>query len=310
MRHRRPMPPVPPSSNSKVNVSKISGLQAIGANRTIAKTTAGRRDSEGLVATAALASAAFREKQEKERRQRKSSSDTDFSSPLVRPRRPRWVMDADKESRQCCICSRSFWAFFRRHHCRACGRVVCSDCSPRQLLIPTDLAARPPEEAKKRQFDHQTNCSLCSEPYTLFNREHHCRLCFSSCCGPCSRPPGASNEVSGWLSVTLSPNSRICKVCQGSGAVVTGNTDAFFLGDDDHSLIEGIERPGRLSRGKNYTHKKLEKRREKRQEEDVEGAGIHMRLYRACLECEKEAHIRKRFATQRHAVVKSLRRGK
>ncbi|EQC41779.1 hypothetical protein SDRG_00642 [Saprolegnia diclina VS20] len=38
-----------------------------------------------------------------------------------------WV--ADKDRPQCVICIRRFNTFVRKHHCRACGEVVCSQCS-------------------------------------------------------------------------------------------------------------------------------------------------------------------------------------
>jgi hypothetical protein len=34
-------------------------------------------------------------------------------------------------------CEKEFGFFKRKHHCRACGSVVCSACSPYQANIPT-----------------------------------------------------------------------------------------------------------------------------------------------------------------------------
>jgi len=44
-----------------------------------------------------------------------------------------WVMDY--ESPSCMICNRDFSTFLRRHHCRACGFLVCSSCSSKTLPI-------------------------------------------------------------------------------------------------------------------------------------------------------------------------------
>ena len=44
-----------------------------------------------------------------------------------------WVPDA--ASKQCMICKQKFSAFVRKHHCRMCGRVVCSACSPEKADI-------------------------------------------------------------------------------------------------------------------------------------------------------------------------------
>ena len=38
--------------------------------------------------------------------------------------------------RRCTICSRSFTVFFRRHHCRKCGSVVCGLCAPSKNSKP------------------------------------------------------------------------------------------------------------------------------------------------------------------------------
>lgn len=37
----------------------------------------------------------------------------------------------------CMECEAEFSFFKRKHHCRACGAVVCSGCSPYQAIIPT-----------------------------------------------------------------------------------------------------------------------------------------------------------------------------
>ena len=41
--------------------------------------------------------------------------------------------DADRLHPNCSKCSRRFTAFFRRHHCRACGLVFCGTCCPPHL---------------------------------------------------------------------------------------------------------------------------------------------------------------------------------
>ena len=38
----------------------------------------------------------------------------------------------------------------------------------------------------KHLFHKKDNCELCSEPFTLLHRRHHCRKCLSSCCYLCS----------------------------------------------------------------------------------------------------------------------------
>ncbi|KAJ3258559.1 1-phosphatidylinositol-3-phosphate 5-kinase [Boothiomyces macroporosus] len=39
----------------------------------------------------------------------------------------RWMKDYESEN--CLVCKKKFNLFFRRHHCRGCGRLICSKCS-------------------------------------------------------------------------------------------------------------------------------------------------------------------------------------
>lgn len=52
-----------------------------------------------------------------------------------------WV--PDEEASECRLCEVSFTFFRRRHHCRACGQVVCNDCSMKRRIVarvnPTNL---------------------------------------------------------------------------------------------------------------------------------------------------------------------------
>jgi hypothetical protein len=57
-----------------------------------------------------------------------------FIMPLVAPSKELWVKDELVNS--CMVCdTRRFGLINRRHHCRRCGRVVCSNCSKRVTLI-------------------------------------------------------------------------------------------------------------------------------------------------------------------------------
>eukprot|EP01065_Artemidia_motanka_P051771 TRINITY_DN9182_c0_g2_i2.p1 TRINITY_DN9182_c0_g2~~TRINITY_DN9182_c0_g2_i2.p1 ORF type:complete len:496 (+),score=150.90 TRINITY_DN9182_c0_g2_i2:48-1490(+) len=40
--------------------------------------------------------------------------------------------------------------------------------------------------AFSRKRHHRPSCDLCMTRYTTNRREHHCRMCYRSCCGPCS----------------------------------------------------------------------------------------------------------------------------
>lgn len=51
------------------------------------------------------------------------------------PREYRWQQD--DEVSHCPICGTKFSHTIRKHHCRQCGRIVCDECSPQRLRLPT-----------------------------------------------------------------------------------------------------------------------------------------------------------------------------
>ncbi|KAJ5580277.1 uncharacterized protein N7459_006262 [Penicillium hispanicum] len=60
---------------------------------------------------------------------------------------PRWQPDTEVS---CCpICGTVFGFFYRKHHCRKCGRVVCASCSPHRITIPRQFIVRPPESTQQ-----------------------------------------------------------------------------------------------------------------------------------------------------------------
>ncbi|KAJ5698098.1 hypothetical protein N7462_000103 [Penicillium macrosclerotiorum] len=54
---------------------------------------------------------------------------------------PRWQPDSEVTS--CPICGTIFSFWYRKHHCRKCGRVVCASCSPHRITIPRQFIVRP-----------------------------------------------------------------------------------------------------------------------------------------------------------------------
>jgi len=58
---------------------------------------------------------------------------------------PKW--QPDTEVLQCSICGNTFSFWYRKHHCRKCGRVVCANCSPHRITIPRQFIVHPPEDA-------------------------------------------------------------------------------------------------------------------------------------------------------------------
>ncbi|KAK6539480.1 hypothetical protein TWF694_009703 [Orbilia ellipsospora] len=62
--------------------------------------------------------------------------------PPLSPELPPW--QPDSEVSHCPICSTGFSFFYRKHHCRKCGRVVCAPCSPHRIVIPKSYVVYPP----------------------------------------------------------------------------------------------------------------------------------------------------------------------
>lgn len=51
------------------------------------------------------------------------------TDPTPNPKSIPWMLD--EETTVCCVCNNKFNMLARRHHCRSCGMVVCSKCSPK-----------------------------------------------------------------------------------------------------------------------------------------------------------------------------------
>ncbi len=77
-----------------------------------------------------------------------NKSDSD-SGERLGDRAPIWV--PDKRVTMCQQCHSDFTFLVRRHHCRACGRVVCSACSGSEAPL------------KYRNYDASRVCETCYE---------------------------------------------------------------------------------------------------------------------------------------------------
>lgn len=72
-------------------------------------------------------------------------------------RAPVWVHDYRVS--MCQGCMREFTIFFRRHHCRACGSVVCSDCSTHHYPL------------RYRKMEPQRVCDNCYQTLSTLHPE-------------------------------------------------------------------------------------------------------------------------------------------
>jgi len=68
----------------------------------------------------------------------------------VKKAQPVWTRD--QAVKLCPLCDRKFTMSYRRHHCRACGSVVCSKCSNFKIEITPD-ATKPSRVCTKCHYD-------------------------------------------------------------------------------------------------------------------------------------------------------------
>lgn len=83
-----------------------------------------------------------------------------------------------KDLPECEVCFSRF-VFARRHHCRKCGRCVCSACSPFRWAAPTELNALYPRENSSISVRRNSaNSREATEPTTLMAH----RVCIACVC--------------------------------------------------------------------------------------------------------------------------------
>ena len=96
----------------------------------------------------------------------------------------RWQPDDEV---QCCpVCHNPFNWWYRKHHCRKCGRVVCNSCSPHRITIPRQYIIKSPEQANA---DLNGNPSIAPSIIDLTGGEE-VRLC-----NPCVPDPNLSPHL-------------------------------------------------------------------------------------------------------------------
>ena len=60
-------------------------------------------------------------------------------------------------------------------------------CRVNSLVIREDALTMAADPSSAKEKEKSKTCSLCGFQYTLFRRQHHCRMCASSCCDDCSK---------------------------------------------------------------------------------------------------------------------------
>lgn len=74
----------------------------------------------------------------------------------------------DESSRSCFICKETFTWYFRRHHCRRCGNLVCDYHI--KAMIPLDQNARIHPQGLKSKA-----CNTCFDDWRILKKLHHSR---------------------------------------------------------------------------------------------------------------------------------------
>jgi len=90
---------------------------------------------------------------------RRSSTSRRRESDIVLPK---W--QPDSEVSQCPVCRTEFSFWHRKHHCRKCGRVVCSACSPHRITIPRQYIVQPPSPFDSDNALGEPNSPRSSNP--------------------------------------------------------------------------------------------------------------------------------------------------
>ncbi|KAK9880596.1 hypothetical protein WA026_011836 [Henosepilachna vigintioctopunctata] len=83
-----------------------------------------------------------------------------FSMPLAVPSKEQWVQNNEVSECMCCEIV-TFSMFNRRHHCRRCGRVVCSGCSTKRMLV--DFYGDIPVRVCKNCYEQTMEENMSSE---------------------------------------------------------------------------------------------------------------------------------------------------
>ncbi|KAI4540700.1 hypothetical protein MG293_009741 [Ovis ammon polii] len=79
----------------------------------------------------------------------------EFVPPATPPARHQWVPDESESV--CMVCCRErFTMFNRRHHCRCCGRLVCSSCSTKKMVV---------------EGCRENPTRVCDQCYSYFNQD-------------------------------------------------------------------------------------------------------------------------------------------
>jgi hypothetical protein len=84
----------------------------------------------------------------------------------------------DWSSSNCTICQAAFTVLIRRHHCRACGKLICDACSekkvlPQQSVLQSLILSGSPASRKPRRVCTPCYTGVNSNPVASRCREQY-----------------------------------------------------------------------------------------------------------------------------------------
>ncbi|KAL6051042.1 Lateral signaling target protein [Balamuthia mandrillaris] len=164
--------------------------------------------------------------------------------------RNHWVPDEDVTS--CVICGLLFTTFFRRHHCRVCGRVVCKKCSTHRCMLHNIG----PVNAIQRVCD---DCNVC--------------LASNSAFSPSKKKGSSKSSTSSSTSTTsppFSPNSSSSGVPSYRKPSISNNSVSsiekeYGLSESELRTLDPEEKHRRLSLQLGELEEKLRKKKQSRE---------------------------------------------
>ena len=103
--------------------------------------------------------------------ERLAAKTRDIDEQFLPERPPAWVADSAAPSCQAVddargtACGRAFDGFLEwRHHCRFCGRVVCSKCSQQRALLPEQRAPASLQRRREAARPRRAALLTCGAP--------------------------------------------------------------------------------------------------------------------------------------------------
>ncbi|XP_039182796.1 zinc finger FYVE domain-containing protein 26 isoform X2 [Crotalus tigris] len=92
----------------------------------------------------------------REKSLQQAASVQDFVPPEKPPPKQQWIPDDTEVT--CMVCkTERFTMFNRRHHCRRCGRLVCSSCSTKRMVV---------------ESCNENSARVCDQCYSYFNKDY------------------------------------------------------------------------------------------------------------------------------------------